>query len=330
MSAVFDRWEWDARIALGDRGVGYHVANPYIEEARRHCDETGESPYEAFGPPQEYAAATAVEVPESLRENVDRYGMSTRDYLTGGPFLVGVIMILWSLFGGFVYQQWSFAVTPARVIGAVLFALTYATVFKLPPALRAAGRPRLVPAGFALAGLLLVATAYAFVELPKTALFTAPVLGLTAIGVLLCWLSTRPAKPPVAAPPVSADDADGWYRRLHGVLVGRHDLTPQRATELVTEAREHATEAAATPAAEFGDVDGYAARLAEHEPVRREAWWRRRWARIAVAAAAIAITINFARSWLDSGYAWVAYGICVPAAIGLVWELVKAIRSPRR
>jgi hypothetical protein len=98
----------------------------------------------------------------------------------------------------------------------------------------------------------------------------------------------------------------------------------------VAEAREHATEAAATPAAEFGDADGYAARLAEHEPVRRQAWWHRRWARIAVAAAAIVISINFARSWLDSGYAWVAYGIGVPVVIGLVWELIKAIRSRRR
>jgi hypothetical protein len=41
------------------------------------------------------------------------------------------------------------------------------------------------------------------------------------------------------------------------------------------------------------------------------------------------ISINFAHSWLDDGYAWVAYGIGVPVVLGFVWELIQAIRKRR-
>jgi hypothetical protein len=60
---TFDQWELSARLALGDRGIDYHTATPPIEDARAHCEATGQSPHEAFGTPEEFAAATADELP---------------------------------------------------------------------------------------------------------------------------------------------------------------------------------------------------------------------------------------------------------------------------
>jgi hypothetical protein len=330
MSKEFARWELDTRIALADRGISYHLADPLIGDARRHCTENGQSPYEAFGSPQDFAAASAAELPDSARATVDRRGKTASGYLSDGVFVAGFMLAALSLFGGVVFGTWTLVVTPARLVGATLLALTFATAFGLPPTLRAAGHPRLANAGYVLAAVLIVATATSSL-LPKTRLFSVPVLAVTAVGAVLCWLTIRrgkaPAERPKAPAPVNADDPDQWFNQMNGLLVGRHDLPSSRAGELVAEARVHTTQTGTSPVVEFGPVAVYAANLAEHEPVREEAWWRRHSTQILLAALAVAGSIYFFFAWLHDGYVWVAYLVCMPGALGFSWTLVRTIRN---
>ncbi len=50
------RWEWAARAALAERGIGYDAASGLLASVRRHYLDTGEMPWEAFGSPASYAA----------------------------------------------------------------------------------------------------------------------------------------------------------------------------------------------------------------------------------------------------------------------------------
>lgn len=50
------RWEWAARAALAEVGIGYDEASALLASVRRHCLDTGQVPWEAFGSPASYAA----------------------------------------------------------------------------------------------------------------------------------------------------------------------------------------------------------------------------------------------------------------------------------
>ena len=50
------RWEWAARAALAELGIGYDEASALLAAVRRHCLDTGQLPWEAFGSPASYAA----------------------------------------------------------------------------------------------------------------------------------------------------------------------------------------------------------------------------------------------------------------------------------
>jgi hypothetical protein len=332
MTDLHESWWASARLALAGRGVSHHLAEPLITDAQQHCADAGQSPGEAYGSPQAFAAAAFAELPGSERAKLDRHGMTSADYLTGAGFYVGSIMILWSVFGGFVYSTWTFDANPARLTGAALLGLTYITAYGLPPALRAAGYPRYANAGYGVAAVMAVLAATAFVALPKTRLFSMPVLAVTALGVLVCWLTTRPGKAPAAEPAAEASpgDPDRWFAQLQGLLVGRHDLPQSRARELAAEARSHIARTGTEPHVEFGPAGEYAEALAQGEPARKDPWWRTRVARMVFTALAIAITIQYAFGWLSSGYAWVAYGIGVPLVLALGWDLVQLIREHRR
>ncbi|MFI7075762.1 hypothetical protein ACIBO1_00520 [Micromonospora sp. NPDC049903] len=91
MTEPFERWELPTRLALSDQGVGHHLANPIIADVRTHCELSGQSPYDAFGDPEEFALTAAAEQPAHLRENVDRNGMLPADYLSGSVFALVVL-----------------------------------------------------------------------------------------------------------------------------------------------------------------------------------------------------------------------------------------------
>ena len=330
MTDLFARWELDARIQLSNRGVPAPVADPHIEDARRHCEGTGEDPYVAFGAPAEFAETTAAEVPEEQRELVDRQGKTTRDHLTDGIFLIGAMLALYSLGVSLIFGSWSVRVTAAGLTGVTLTLLAMAALFTVPPAMRAAGRPQLSAIGFIGGAALILGAATAFKTLPQTTLVQAPALACVALGVLLSWLGLRLAQKTEAPAARPIEDPEQWYARLRGVLIGRHDLSPERAAELVAQARDHAALAGATPAAEFGDPDRYAARLAEPEPVHEVAWWRTPTVRITLAALTVLASIRWFFGWIDHGYAWVAFLIGIPATLSFLWEMIRIIRTRHR
>ncbi|MEU4693480.1 hypothetical protein [Actinoplanes sp. NPDC023714] len=71
-----------------------------------------------------------------------------------------------------------------------------------------------------------------------------------------------------------AEGAEAWFSRLRALLVGRFDVPPRRADELVEQARAHVAASGARPRDEFGSPAGYARELAEAEPARQGPWWR--------------------------------------------------------
>jgi hypothetical protein len=50
------RWEWAARAALAELGIGYDEASALLASVRRHCLETAQPPWDTFGSPADYAA----------------------------------------------------------------------------------------------------------------------------------------------------------------------------------------------------------------------------------------------------------------------------------
>lgn len=277
--ASFEAWEHRTRMALGDRGIGYHEATPLIEEAREHHAASGEpDAREALGTPEQFAADVAAAHPE-LTVGRDTQGKTPVDHLTDGLFVLAWNGILVALLGAWVNRGLTIPLTIAGVAGTVLVGVAFFVVAAVPGALRAAGHPRLAPWGFVGGVVLAFVAAAAFGYLPKTRIGELPVLLLLGVSLFACWYLTHPGAAPAAGPnrrPAAPDPAepDAWFARLKSVLVGRFDLPAERAAELVAETRAHVTEAGVVPSAEFPSLDGYARELAEGEPTRRGPWWR--------------------------------------------------------
>ncbi|MFI7026082.1 hypothetical protein ACIBMZ_25530 [Micromonospora sp. NPDC049900] len=338
MTEPFERWELPTRLALSDQGVGHHLANPIIADVRTHCELSGQSPYDAFGDPEEFALTAAAEQPAHLRQNVDRNGMLPADYLTGSVFALVLLGLGAMIFYAILERTLTFTTTPAGLAGLIMACLAF-TACAVPDALRAAGRPRLATWSFALVGLFVGLGASCFVLLPKEPAARVPVLGIVVVALLLLWLMTRrpatPKQPVDYVPPTPRtapdDDPDAWYRRLSGLLVGRYDLPPERATDLAREARDHLTAAGGTPTAEFGPVEEYARDLAEHEPQRRVPFWRTTWAELIATLVAVQLSVAAFFAWTDEGHVWAAYGVALPGTlIAVVIAIRLALRLFRR
>jgi hypothetical protein len=194
--------------------------------------------------------------------------------------------------------------------------------------LRAAGRPRLAPWSYAFVGVLVVVAGTAFTTLPRTHLVRMPVPLIVGVGVVGLWLQLRPwrrgkVQLPPAAGPV---EPDRWLRRLEGLLVGRFELPPQRAAELVAEARAHLAETASAPQDEFGPVDTYAMNLAEGETRRQRPWWRRPVALTLSSLGTAAIVITWGVGYWIDGHPIIA-GVTWLVAL---WPLAAARRHGRQ
>jgi peptidoglycan/LPS O-acetylase OafA/YrhL len=176
------------------------------------------------------------------------------------------------------------------------------------------GRPRHAP--WILGGVVLLVplAALAFELLPRQQLFPLPAPLLIAFGIaLLAWGTSRTGGIP---PKHSGQDAQEWLRDLAGLLEGRHDLARERADELTSEAAAHLTESGRTPEEEFGPVEEYAARLAEHE-APRPPWWRD--ARILRPARPLGWAVLVALTVIDGGPWWLSgvilLGLCADLGI---------------
>ncbi|MEV6599808.1 hypothetical protein AB0M36_23580 [Actinoplanes sp. NPDC051346] len=334
MTEPFEQWEVRARLALADRGVGDHLATPIIADVKEHCAYSGESPAEAFGEPEDFAAVAAAEQSPEALEKVDRQGLTWTDYLSGQVFFLALLALVASLFFAVLERTLAFPTTPAILTGLALLTLGLFVTGALPGALRAAGRPELVRWCFVLAVVLAGASATAFMTLPRHEVARIPVLGIVAGAVLLIMVSLRQTKPKPAVSHTSPTprgreagpaDVESWLKRLAGLLIGRFDLPPERAADLVREARAHLSASAADPEREFGAVDDYARRLAEHEPRRRDPWWRTAPAEMLTMAVGIAFGTDAFVGWRAEGHEWAAYLVAAPLTVLFAWNLARLI-----
>ncbi|WP_433794569.1 hypothetical protein [Actinoplanes sp. CA-252034] len=273
---AFDRWEASARIALAERGIGYHEATPLIEEARQHCAESGESPWRSIGAPAEFAADVAGSGSAESAER-DTRGKTPRDYLSDAMFGLAALGVPVAVAGSVAAGSLIIPVTAAGLVGSLVTCVAAVVAWAGPGALRASGYPRLAPWSFGLCAVLGALAGLAFMEVPKTRIGGLPALALIAVSVGVCWLLTRPRRRVASA---GGDGDDGpaesgaWFARLNALLVGRFDVAPARAAEMVAETRAHVAAAGVRPRDEFPSIAGYARDLAEAEPVRPGPWWR--------------------------------------------------------
>jgi hypothetical protein len=331
----FARWELSTRLALAERGISYRIADPLIEEARAQCAESGLDPDLTCGSPAEFTAAVLADLPEGSLDDLDRHGMSVNDYLTGSLFAVGWLTIVWSIFGAVLAGSFTVDLTQARLVGSALLGVTLISAYGVPGALWASGRRRLANWSYALTVVLIVLTATAFVELPRTVFARVPMPALIVVGAALIWLSLRLSEDRFASAdelgatgtPVELEP-EQWFTRLHGLLITRHEVPTRRAAELVAEARSHLGETGtASPAAEFGPVSRYAAALAEPETDHRPPWWRTRPAQTTLAAVCVVFAAGNTYSWLSQGHLWLALLIGLPATVGFGLELRKQLKT---
>jgi hypothetical protein len=330
MNLTFESWELQARIAMAKEEINWDVADPLIEDAKRHWEASGQDPWAACGSPAEFATAAAAEQPVDRKATLDREGFTARGYLTNMFFVLNVIAIPWSLVVAVFTGSWSFTLTPARLIGSLLFTVTFILLLGLPRAIRTSGRP-----GQALWALppivaMMALTAAAFTFLPKTDLVSIPVLGFDLAAVILMLLQLGPAKPTrseTEAEPVM--DNDAWFGRLRGLLVGRHDLPPDRAAALVAQARDHASESSSA-AIEFGPVEIYAAEISERETVHEFPVWIKL-DKIVFVVFSLLLFHQHLSDHLDDRQAGLTValviGVPVLTVLGAAWALVRRGRG---
>lgn len=328
MTATFDRWEWSARSALADRGIGYHDATPLIEDARAHHRQSGRDPDEVLGTPQEFAADVAAARP-AVQARLDTQGRTPRDHLSDAAFVVAFLGVPATLTAVWVTGGLTIPVTAAGLAGVALLAVAMIVGYAAPGALRAAGHPRLAPWGFVASAVLGLASAVAFTQLPRHRLAEIPALGVLAVSLGLCWLLTRPARPttreypaPDDADPDDPGDPQAWFARLRDLLVGRFDVPAERAAVLVAETRAHVAATGAVPREEFPSVAGYARELAESEAVRQGPWWRSPTARLLARAAIPVLLLPAVVDYFLQGRLWMAAaGSAV--LLWMAWEPVR-------
>lgn len=305
MTASFERWELAARLALTDRGVDRWTVDAILDQVRADRDQNGADPWTDMGTPDAFADAVSEVRPTAGRARLDTHGKTPGDYLSGAAFLLAIILVPWTLIAALLHGGPTFPVTMAGIVGTVGFVLSWLVVLGLPGALRAAGRPRAAPLAYLVGTVLIVATGAAFVLLPQHRIgsVAAPVLIVVAVGA--ATLLTRSWPERGSRPDTDPSGPDVWFRRMRGLLVGRSDVPPRRADELVREARSHLAAVGASPREEFGPAADYAVDIAAAEP-RQGPWWRSASADLALRVALVLgvglLTVQFA----IQGQTWTA------------------------
>lgn len=316
---TFDLWELQTRTALAGRGIGAARTDPLIDEARAHHAQAPGSPTEVLGSPADFAAAVAAELPPP---RTDRAGLTAGAYLHGSLIALGLFLTMGTLYAAIAADDGRLQLTVAGLTGMLLTSAGWVTAIGLPPALRAAGRPRAVTVAVVTGVLLLGASATAFTELPRTVLAEIPAWPPPIVALLLTVLVFHlPTRDQAGTAP--EPDAERWYARLGDLLVGRHDLARTRADDLVGQTREHAVAAGVPPQAEFGSPGDYAATLARDEPGTVPPWWRRPAAELArQAVLTAALTLLTVDKFVDRSWWWAGLGVFLTLFYG--WRLVRA------
>lgn len=299
------QWKVQARLELAGHGVDKELADAKLSEVEQHCADSDQQPHEAFGTPEDFAATVVAE----------RGPVHNEDYLSTAIMHVGrmaVILgaVLW-FSNGLMLRM-----STADLVGTILLMCLLCGVSAIR-FLAMTGKPRAVPWTFAGIGVLIPLTAMAFGLLPEQELFTLPAPLLVALGLALSgwgFYRDRPGRQQR-----TGHDTEQWLRDLAGVLEGRHDIPRERAGELASEAAAHLAATGLTALEEFGQVDDYAWRLAQHE-TPRPPWWRRE--RTLNRATPLFLVMALAINLIDRGPWWLT-GILVLGLIIDLWTRVS-------
>lgn len=125
-------------------------------------------------------------------------------------FALAALSLPWSLIGAWSSHQLNFTVTPAGLVGGLLFALTFVTLFAAPSALRLTGHPRLAPWAVLAVVIEMVATLMASQLLAHTSLIEFPVFGAIAVAVVLALAALLLSR---ADEDVERPETGAWWER---------------------------------------------------------------------------------------------------------------------
>ncbi len=319
MTTTSAPWSDRARLELVMRGVDAALVDEVLAEVEEHCAESGESLEEAFGTPEDFAAEIAAErVPLADRAKRDRSGTTVFEAWSSVIAGFGLTTILVGVVAWFK-QGLVIPLTPAGLTGvpivyAALLCSRYAANIARP-----IGKPRTVVPAWIATGLLVVLAACAFVLLPREAVGSMPSPLFIVAGVLLAWWAYH--RESAADVTKATEGAAEWLDELRGLLEGRHDVSRERAEDLVKETAQHLATSGSTPEEEFGPVDEYAVTLAQHHPAAPR-WWQlditRYWVSFALACSFVATTVY---SDQPIWYVVTAYVLLVVSSVLLVRAL---------
>ncbi|MFD5887934.1 hypothetical protein ACFWHQ_18420 [Streptomyces sp. NPDC060334] len=315
MTDAATRWNARTRLALAAHSVDSATADAVLAEVEQHCVDSGESPQDAFGTPEEYAAAVFGErvAPEERLRHV-RNDLTPVQAFCRAAAPVGLAALtvgagLWMMNGLMS------AVTPGALTGSSLIATALAGGV-VASTIRDRRRRSL---GWGAAATAAVIGAVAFTSLSDRPLGHLPTPSLCVLGLVLLWTAIRAesTENPEGAPMtprtdglnsggLNTDERRAWLGRLPQLLTERHAMSSTRAAELTKEAADHLDATGQAPEEEFGPVELYALRLSEAESPRVR-WWKRD----AVLEAALAVIL--------AGYLVVAV-----VSGGPVWQIALA------
>ncbi|MEV6397701.1 hypothetical protein AB0M39_23510 [Streptomyces sp. NPDC051907] len=329
------RWNARVRLALAAQSVDSALADTVLEEVAQHCADSGESPEDAFGRPEAYAATVVSE----------RFGpeerLRLRDRQTPAATVRAVLVPIGTaaLVAGaclWVMDGFTLALTPGGLVGSsfVAIALT-GGCFAVT-----ASRSRRRAAGWVLAAVATVLGATAFTALSHQAFghLPAPVLCLLGLALLGWAARDRPTADSEGDTMHSRTDTQStvghelWLRRLTQLLEERHAVPRARAAELAREAADHLAAAERAPEEEFGPVELYALRLAEQESGRPR-WYLR--SDVQNAILAVILTGYLVANLASGGPVWQTALAAGALAVSLALLAVPLVRrqragSPRR
>ncbi|MFJ8541949.1 hypothetical protein ACIRFH_08025 [Streptomyces sp. NPDC093586] len=327
MTDAATRWNARVRLALAARSVDLATADMVLDEVAQHCAESGETPEEAFGPSEAYAAAVARErVPDEERAGRHWSGLTPADKVFSALAPIAVVfaltgVCLWA------WQGTMLPLTPAGLTGTALTAVALSSASLTATLALSRARGAAACAATTLVSVLLAGAAFA--TLPTTAVVRIPAPFLCALGALLFWAVARSEPTTDADTDTDTDredleegatmesrtESENWLTDLPRLLEERHGLPRDRAAELTREAAQHLASTGRAAHEEFGPVELYALRIADQETAPGPRWWMRE--DVLWAAAAVLTAFLLVANVVDDGEVW----LTVLAAAVLVGEL---------
>ncbi|WP_299036906.1 hypothetical protein [uncultured Pseudokineococcus sp.] len=306
-------------VALLDHGLPGTAVDEALAVAAAAVEDSRQRAVDLLGPADAYARELADGEPAERRagEEDGRSALAV-GLVTGGA--VGLAAAVTAA----VATGWWLPVAVRHLVGVPLVALV-AVLAGVVVRLRRGGRLRSSWAAGAATVAVLVAAAAVLTGGPADVVGRVPALALGLAGVALVAVGLRL---PTDVRPVgegsSPSTPEAWYRRLEGVLRGRHAVPRSRAREMAAEARGHVlASGAAHPAVELGDPRLHALALVDASG-ERERWRASRSARLRLAQVGLLVVLAVSAA-LEDGLTWF---VGLTAALALLLA-VSALRRRR-